>query len=116
MVYVLCLLLFMVGLFGALTQKNLIKIILCVAVMEYAVNMFLIVLGYRAGGTAPIVASTAIPAARFAAGSVDPLPQAMVLTAIVIGLGVLALMVAIALRLYHTYGTYDVTKIRKLRG
>jgi len=115
-VYVLCLLLFMVGLFGALTQKNLIKIIVSLAVMEYAVNVFLVVLGYRAGGSAPIVASAAEPARQFAAGSVDPLPQAMVLTAIVIGLGVLALLTAIALRLYHTYGTYDITKIRKLRG
>jgi multicomponent Na+:H+ antiporter subunit C len=113
-IYILCLLLFAVGLFGALTQKNLIKIIVSVAVVEYAVNLLLVLLGYRPGGQAPIVQSAGD--AAFAAGSVDPLPQAMVLTAIVIGLGVLALMVAIALRLYHTYGTYDVTEIRRLRG
>jgi len=40
----------------------------------------------------------------------------MVLTSIVIGLGVLTLLVAIALRLYHRYGTYDITEIRRLRG
>ena len=114
MIYVLCLLLLMIGVFGALSQKNLVKIILSVAVAEYAVNLFIVLLGYRAGGAAPIMASR--DAASFAAGSVDPLPQAMVLTAIVIGLGVLALMVAIALRLYHTYGTYDATEIRTLRG
>ncbi len=114
MVYVLCLLLLMVGLFGALTQKNLIKIILCVAVIEYSVNLFLILIGYRAAGAAPIRAEAVEPG--FAAGAVDPLPQAMVLTAIVIGLGVLALMVSIALRLYHTYGTFDITRIRELRG
>ena len=114
MVYILCMLLFMVGLFGALTQRNLIKIIVSVAIMEYAVNLFLILVGYRSGGAAPIMQDS--QAASFAAGAVDPLPQAMVLTAIVIGLGVLALMTAIALRLYHRYGTYDITEIKKLRG
>ncbi|MBS3762218.1 MAG: NADH-quinone oxidoreductase subunit K [Planctomycetes bacterium] len=116
MVYILCLVLLLVGLFGALTQKNLIKIIVSVAIIEYAVNLFLVLVGFRIGGQAPILTSSEIPAARWASGTVDPFPQVMVLTAIVIGLGVLALMVALALRIYHRHGTYDVTEIRKLRG
>ena len=52
----------------------------------------------------------------FAGDAVDPLPQALVLTSIVIGLGVLALMVALSIRLYERYGTFDVTMIRRLRG
>ena len=115
MVYVLCLILFMVGLFGVLTQRNLIKIIVSVTIVESAVNLFLILVGYRSGGRAPIVEDASAKAA-FAASSVDPLPQAMVLTSIVIGLGILALLVAISMRLYHRYGTYDVTEIRRLRG
>jgi multicomponent Na+:H+ antiporter subunit C len=47
---------------------------------------------------------------------VDPLPQALVLTAIVIGLAVTAMTVAIAIRIYEKYGTFDITKIRKLHG
>jgi multisubunit Na+/H+ antiporter MnhC subunit len=47
---------------------------------------------------------------------VDPLPQALVLTAIVIGLGTTALMVSIAVRIHEKYDTLDVRKIRKLRG
>ena len=46
----------------------------------------------------------------------DPLPQALILTSIVIGLGVLALMVALSIRLYERYGTFDVNEMRKLRG
>ena len=115
MIYTLCFLLFLVGLFGAMTQKNLIKIVISVAIMEAAVNLFLILIGYRTGGIAPIADSTHGGAA-FAAASVDPFPQAMVLTAIVIGLGVLALLTAISLRLYHRYGTYDIMEIRRLRG
>ncbi|MFP4029257.1 MAG: sodium:proton antiporter [Candidatus Brocadiia bacterium] len=116
MVYILCLALLLVGLFGALTQKNLIKIIVSVAIIEYAVNLFLVLVGFRVGGQAPILTYSEMPAAQWASGTVDPFPQVMVLTAIVIGLGVLALMVALALRIYHRHGTYDVTEIRKLRG
>ncbi len=115
MVYPLCVLLFLVGLYGAMTQKNLIKIIISVTIMEYAVNLLLILIGYRAGGIAPIIDRT-YEGATFTPVSVDPFPQAMVLTAIVISLGVLALLIAISLRLYHRYGTYDITEIRRLRG
>jgi len=54
--------------------------------------------------------------ADLAARAVDPLPQAMVLTSIVIGLGLTALMVAMAIRLYEKYKTFDMNEIRKLRG
>ncbi|MDH5662655.1 MAG: sodium:proton antiporter, partial [Elusimicrobiota bacterium] len=47
---------------------------------------------------------------------VDPLPQALILTAIVIGLAVTVLIVSIAVRIYEKYGTFDITKIRRLRG
>jgi len=47
---------------------------------------------------------------------VDPLPQALVLTAIVIGLATTALMVALAMRIYEKYKTFDITKIKELRG
>ena len=47
---------------------------------------------------------------------VDPLPQALVLTAIVIGLAVTALMVAICLRIYDRYGTFNIAEIRRLKG
>ena len=113
--YILCLVLFMVGLYGVLTQKNLIKIIIGLGIMEYAVNALLIMIGYRAGGTAPIIQSGMV-LEKFVAAAVDPLPQAMVLTAIVINLAVLALSIAIAMRLYQKYGTYDITEIRRLRG
>jgi multicomponent Na+:H+ antiporter subunit C len=52
----------------------------------------------------------------FLARSVDPLPQALVVTSIVIGLGVTTLAIAIAIRLYEKYGTYDITEIRRLKG
>ncbi|MCD5391074.1 sodium:proton antiporter [candidate division NPL-UPA2 bacterium] len=115
MLYALCLLLFVVGLYGVVTKKNVIKIVISLVIMGYAVNLFLIMLGYREKGVAPIIDQTT-EAAKFAQTSVDPLPQALVLTAIVIGLGVTALMVAICIRLYERYGTFDITEMRKLKG
>lgn len=115
MIYMLCFLLFLVGLYGVATKKHLIKIVIGLVIMEYAVNLFLILIGYRHDGIAPILEESTRQA-DFVAHSVDPLPQAMVLTAIVIGLGVLALMVATVVRLYDRYGTFDITKIRRLKG
>ena len=115
MIYVLTIILFLLGLYGVSVKKNLIKVILGFIIMDYAVNLMLILIGYRNGGIAPIL-QKGESVAKFAGKAVDPLPQALVLTAIVIGLGVTALFVALAIRLYDRYGTFDVTKIRNLRG
>lgn len=122
MPYALCFLLFMIGLYCTVVKKNMVKIVIGIMVMEYAVNLFLIMLGYRAGGVAPIVdksyfeSATGQVAAGFVNSSVDPLPQALVLTAIVISLGSLALMISVCIRIYQKYGTFDITEIRRLRG
>jgi len=110
-VYILCILLFLVGLYGVVTKRNLIKIIIGISIMEYSVNLFLILVGYVKGGTAPIL-SKGLKNNIF----VDPLPQAMVLTAIVIGLATTALLLAVAIRIYKKYGTFDIREIKKLKG
>jgi len=122
MPYALCFLLFMIGLYCAVIKKNMVKIVIGIMVMEYAVNLFLIMIGYRLGGKAPIVGKEDLAGVGgqvtdlFVSSSVDPLPQALVLTAIVISLGSLALMISICIRTYERYGTFDITKIRRLRG
>ncbi|PIV19053.1 MAG: cation:proton antiporter [Elusimicrobia bacterium CG_4_10_14_3_um_filter_49_12_50_7] len=115
MIYTLCMALFFIGLYGICCKKNLIKIVLGFIIMDYAVNLFIILIGYRKNGIAPILDKT-MDVKKFALSSVDPMPQAMVLTAIVIGLAVTALLVALCVRIYERYGTFDITKIRKLRG
>ena len=122
MLYALCFLLFMIGLYCAVVKKNMVKIVIGILIMEYAVNLFLIMLGYRSGGAAPIIdrgqinSETGQIAAGFLNSSVDPLPQALVLTAIVISLGSLALMISLCIRTYEKYGTFDITQIRRLKG
>jgi len=114
-IYYLCFTVFIIGLYGVCCKKNIVKIILGLLIMQFSVNLFLILLGYRKGGIPPIMDRETI-LAEFANKAVDPLPQALVLTSIVIDLGVLALMLAIAIRLYQRYRTFDITEIRKLKG
>lgn len=113
-VYFLCAVLLTMGLYCLVAKKNIVKKIIGVVIMDYAVNLYLIIIGYKKGGVAPIIERTTRPELleRF----VDPLPQALVLTSIVIGLGVLALMVSMVIRLYEKHGTFDMSQISKLRG
>ena len=113
-VYFLCAVLLTMGLYCLVAKKNIVKKIIGIVIMEYAVNLYLIIIGYKKGGLAPIIDKTTRPELleRF----VDPLPQALVLTSIVIGLGVLSLMVSMVIRLYEKHGTFDMSQISKLRG
>ncbi len=108
--YLACILLICIGIYAVGTKRNLIKIVIGFTLIEYGVNLFFVMVGYKKGALAPIIQPGK------AAHYVDPIPQALILTAIVIGLGVTALMVALCIRLYAKYGTFDIREIRKLRG
>lgn len=111
-VFILCFVLFLVGLYGVLTSRNLVKIVIGLTIMEFSVFLLLALIGYIHGGDAPIIQmpmENTLPI-------VDPLPQAMVLTAIVIALATNAMILTIAIRLYKKYGTFDIREIRDLKG
>ncbi len=72
-------------------------------------------IGLQKDGIPPILLEN-MDVNTFVQQSVDPLPQALVLTSIVIGLSTLAMMVAISLRLYEKYKTFDMSEIRRLHG
>lgn len=91
-------------------KKNLIKLIMGIAMMASGVNLFLVAAGYRAGGGAPIY--TDAPGVFM----VLPVPQALTLTSIVINVAVLALMLTIVINIYRHTGSLDSEKSRKLKG
>jgi multicomponent Na+:H+ antiporter subunit C len=91
-------------------KKNLIKLIMGIAMMASAVNLFLVALGYRAGGNAPIY--TDVPEGPM----VLPVPQALTLTSIVINVAVLALMLTMVIQIYRHTGSLDSEESRKLKG
>lgn len=109
--YILCFILFLIGLYGVITRRNVIKIVLGICIMEYGLNLLLILIGYTHEGIAPIVVSGSSDT-----NFVDPLPQAMVLTVIVIGLATTAMLLAIAIRVYKKHGTFDIRAIKNLKG
>ena len=115
MIYSLCFLLILIGLYGVLVRRNTVKIIISLLVIEYGIHLFLVLQGYRLEGVPPIVEPGMEPA-EWMKQSVDPLPQALVLTSLVIGLGVMALMVSLSIRLYERYGTFNIGKMRRLKG
>ncbi|MDD5483307.1 MAG: NADH-quinone oxidoreductase subunit K [Kiritimatiellae bacterium] len=115
MEYALCMVLIAVGLYGAVVKKNVVKIVISLVIIEFGINALLVLIGYRAAGCAPVL-NPGMTVATFTAGAVDPLPQAMVMTAIVINLGLLILMVALCIRLYERFGTFDITEMRRLKG
>jgi multicomponent Na+:H+ antiporter subunit C len=109
--YVLCLIIFSLGIYCVLRKRNILKMIIGVVIAEYAVNLFFLLIAYRVEGSAPIYAAD-----RPVENMVDALPQAIVLTSIVLGLATTVLLIAFAMRIYEEYGTLDVTKIRDLNG
>ena len=106
--------LILMGIYGALTNSNILRIIVSFTVANTGVNLVLVSVGYMAGRTAPIL-DEAVPLAEATTRIIDPLPQALVLTAIVIGLGVTALMLTYAYKLYESKGTLDISKCRDLK-
>lgn len=120
MMYVFIALLLAIGLYGIFAKRHVIKKILGLVIVEHAINLFLVSIGYRAGGEPPILTEAVRDQDKtlqtFVAQSVDPLPQALVLTSIVIGLGVVMLLVALTLRIRERSGSLDTTQLNELRG
>ena len=100
-----------IGLCIILIKRNLIKVIIGLSILDTGVNLFLISVGYISKGTAPIFSKPGLDSALM----VDPIPQALVLTSIVIGVAILALALSLAIRLYRHYGTLNLRKIKEQR-
>lgn len=107
-------LLILIGLWGILSQKNIIKIIIGFSLFDTGTHIIMVSIGYLKGKTAPIL-DEAVNLKNAANEIVDPVPQALVLTAIVIGLGINALMLAYALRLYQRRKTLEINNYNDLK-
>jgi multicomponent Na+:H+ antiporter subunit C len=106
--YTTSLVLFVIGLYGLLARRNLIRMVIGLTIAELGVNLFLVTVGYVDGGVAPIFPGVT-------SRMVDPIPQALVLTAIVIGFGVTALALTMVMRIHASQGTVDTARMRGLK-
>jgi len=99
--------LFGIGFVTLLLQKNLIKKIIGLNIMDTAVFLFLAAKGYISGRAAPIVVDGVVLMEYY----VNPLPSALVMTGIVVAVSITAFALALSLKLYKKYGTLDMDKI-----
>jgi multicomponent Na+:H+ antiporter subunit C len=102
--------LFLIGLYGVVSSRNLIRTILSLTVVQSSTYLVLLGVGYRTGGQAPIFAD--IPQVTKA---VDPVVQVLVLTDIVIEATVTGLLLALAVQAHKRFGSLDPDDLRALR-
>lgn len=111
--------LFCLGLYTILTRRNLIKIVMGLSLMEASTYVLLLSLAYRPGATAPVLLNPPHGQSpeQLAAGNVaDPVLQNICLTAIVIGVAVTGVSLAVVVRIAQHYRSLDADDIRALRG
>ena len=97
----------LIGLYGILSRSNLVKVLLALNILETGVNLIVVALGYFDGAEAPILTESAPSAGALLFA--DPLPHALVLTSIVIGLGTTALALTLTLRHYRRTGSLELS-------
>jgi multicomponent Na+:H+ antiporter subunit C len=103
---------FFIALFGLITAKNAIKTIVFTLVMQTAVIMFWLFLSGRTGTIPPIIYDPAL--LYDMAAIADPTPQALMLTAIIIGISVTAIKITMLNYLFRRYNTADWELMHKL--
>jgi multicomponent Na+:H+ antiporter subunit C len=106
--YAVAIWLFVVGLYGIVTSRNLLHQVISLSVVQASTYVLLLAVGYRAGGAAPVFAdiSTSRPA-------VDPVVQALSLTDVVVGATVSALLLAAVVQAHKRTGSLDPEDLRR---
>ena len=107
-------LLLIIGIYGMLTQKNLIKIVIGFSIVDTGVHIIIVSIGYLRGKTAPII-DASVDIKNAVNSVVDPIPSALVLTAIVIGLAVTALMLSFVIKLYQKNRSLSIDDYQELK-
>lgn len=103
--------LFLIGLYGVVSSRNLIHMVLCLTVMQSSTYVLLLAIGYKNGATAPIFKGI-----KVGHPAVDPVVQALTLTDIVVSVTVVALILALALDVHKHLGTVNTDEIAELHG
>lgn len=109
--YAVALWLFLVGLYGIITSRHLLHLVICLSVVQSSTYLLFLAVGYRRGGQAPILTEQA--ASQL---TVDPVTQALVLTDIVVGATMMALLLAMAVQIHKHRNTLDPEELPPMRG
>jgi len=109
--YIVAAWLFIIGLYGIVTSRNFIHLIMCLAVLQSCTYVFLLAIGYRIGGGPPVFATVPV-----GTPAVDPIVQALLLTDIVVEATVVALLLALAIEIHKNLGTMNPDEVVELQG
>jgi multicomponent Na+:H+ antiporter subunit C len=104
--------LFLIGLYGVVTSKHLVHLCLSLTVVQASTYVLLTVIGYRPGLPAPIFTDGVHPGSS----AVDPVIQALMLTDVVVEATVVALLLAVTVRIHRRTGTADPNEVDLMRG
>ena len=108
--YLVVIILMMGGLFIVISQNNLVKKLVGLAIFQTSVFLFYITVGKMAGGTAPILLDSADVAYS------NPLPHVLILTAIVVGVATTALGLALVLRIHAAFGSIEDDEVLTMKA
>lgn len=110
--YLVAVWLLVVGIWGVITSRHLVHMVLCLTVMQASTYVLLLAVGYRTAGKAPIVSATSPPSSQF----VDPIVQALTLTDVVVEATVVAVLLALTVQAHKRFGTADPDQLGHLSG
>jgi multicomponent Na+:H+ antiporter subunit C len=110
--YALAAWLFFVGLYGVVTSRHLVHLVVCLGVMQSSTYVLLLAIGYRTGKKAPIFSSV-VPSK---VGAVDPIVQALTLTDVVVEATVTAVLLALAVQAHKRFGSLDPDAMTEMHG
>jgi multicomponent Na+:H+ antiporter subunit C len=111
--------LFCLGVYAVITRRNLVKIVLGLSLMESSTYLLMVSLAYRRGSTAPVLLSPPkgqTPESLAHGNVADPVLQNFCLTAIIIGVAVTGVFLAVVVRIAQHYNSIDADDIRAMRG
>jgi len=103
--------LFLAGLFGVVSSRNFVHLVICISVLQSSSYVLLLSIGYRTGAPAPIFADIAV-----GTRAVDPVVQALMLTDVVVEVTVMAVLLALVVMVHDRTGELDPTRLGILRG
>lgn len=109
LIYWLIIILFLVGPFGMIFSKNLMKKLMAMNVMQVAVIIFFLALGQKAGATIPIETSGIADIGKY----INPLPHALMLTAIVVSLATTGVTLSLLTLIQRNFGTLEEDEIMR---
>lgn len=101
--------LFMIGIYALASRRNIVKTIIALSIIQAAIILFFLSINNSEGHVPPIGSQLTVPVA-------DPIPQALMITAIVVGISVTAVSLTMFISLYHKYGSTNWNKVKNKRG